>query len=705
MGVPRWVDATYDLAQPTLTDMALSGALLVYRYDVGGKVYDADDLGQAFRATNKYAGEPSGDAFVAKIETSVRSAVEGQLASSFPGAAITGVTATVDRATLLNTGGDPFDPPVRVAFSANVARTREQVGLGTFSDASIAAAFDAGARVMNDLTLKADEGYDATYVIRAPATPGGLAFSDASEGASVAADGQSFRVRLDNTQGGAPERAVSVALRDPSVAAPAAEDIRSSVDVRMGELRKGAKDVPILTSVTADVRAVKVSERFPGLLPSKVKLDVISADGLRALRATGALDDATLGKANEAMLSEISGKLGGVFGTNTQAVGGLSASDLAQAHAKPFRSDPPVGFAANATGAYAFAASSADDVDLALRIGGKASVPLNLFAQSGKETTFTIHPMPGAEFAKAEGGTLTANGLTATFVVPEGAASYPATLTIRGKDVPSFDAADADIGIKVDLTDLDVTIGKAMSGDFGNLVMDVTVTGKLGVIALPDEIKGGLPANLDLAYLSSDSIRLLKDRGLLSDANLTKVEQSLMTRVSTQLGQALGGEFPVEGGFDRASLAASLVSTPISGDVPITFTATARVTKPLAGGAVQPGAAIALYTQQLPLSLPRVEGMDTTYTIVLPRGLAVTGLDAGGAQSEQGKSPDGRDQFTVTPSEDRADVVVSMAVTPTFVLLKFWPLVLLAVLLLVLVIGTPIALVMAKRRRGKAKKE
>lgn len=694
----RFVYAELGLAQPSLTTLALTGDLYIYRYDVRSRVYDADDLGQAYSVANKYQGEPSGAAFVGEIEKAVRDGLTRILNGSFAGATISGVTATVERSTLGPASGNPFDPPVRVSVTASVARTRAAVGLGELTDAAVEAAFASGARTVGDFTLKADPGYRIVYAIRAPASPAGLKFE---AGAGVSADGGTVTVDVDNTAGAQPSANLAVRVYDPRVTPPTAEDIRSTIDVTMGAIEKGAAGIPVTIDVDAEVSALDLASRMSGVLPSKVSLPYLSADGLRALRAAGAIKDADLAKANDALLATVRADVARAFGQGATATGGLVQADLAAPAAKPYDGTPPVHFRARAQATKLTEGVDADDVDLALRIGGIASVDLQLFAANGRATTFTIHPPGIAEFSAAKAGSVSADRQTATFAVPAGAAAFPAQLSLRGRDVPSFTQEDASIDVKVDLQDLDVSLGKALGGDFGNLLVELTVTADLGVIELPDELRGSLPPNLELAYISSDAIRLLVDRGYVTDADLAKLESSLMKQVAEKLGGALGGTIPVEGGIDRATLAASLVATPVSGDKPIQFKASARVLKPLAGGDVQPQAAIALYTQELPLTLPKLEGLDTLYTVILPRGLAVTGLEGTGAQTQTGKAPDGRQQFTVRPTSENAQVTVAMSVTPTFVLAKFWPIVLLAVILLVLIIGTPIALVVRSRGRKK----
>lgn len=341
--------------------------------------------------------------------------------------------------------------------------------------------------------------------------------------------------------------------------------------------------------------------------------------------------------------------------------------------------------------------STPDDLDALLDAGASITTTINLPTQTGYEITYLLSAPPGTAFTATRGASLLGGQIVAA--IPYGSAPVPVALSMRGQNAPSYTASDASVDIVVDLKDLDVSIGQAVGGDFGNLLVELTVQADLGVIEVPDSLASGLPASVELDYLSSDAIRMLVERDLVTDADLAALEESLLKKVGDQLGGALGGDVTVTGGFDDASFAPGLIASPLSGDEPLVFHASASVVKPLAGGPIHSAAAISLYTTSLPLSLPKVQGLDTTYTVILPRGLAVTDLTATGGEYQASKAADGRDQFVVTPTDERADVTATMSVTPTFVMAKFWPVVLLAVLLLVLIVGTPVALVMRRKRK------
>lgn len=357
----------------------------------------------------------------------------------------------------------------------------------------------------------------------------------------------------------------------------------------------------------------------------------------------------------------------------------------------------------------AFGGLTTQQLEALFSSGAQVRSSLTLSAEPGYDAVYSIQA-PNVPvklvFSSPSQGTVSKDGRMWTFPIPNAEGATPKTasgdVVTSLPKLPNYTAQKADVGVLIDLKSLDVTLGQAVKGDFGTLNADVTVTGRINVIPVPESAKARMGSQVKLDYLSADGVRLLKASGLLTQDNLSAIESDLRTTVSQKLSSTLGQEVTVTGGLDEASLNPSVVGTVASDKNPITFTAHASFSKPL-GGSSSGGASIALYTVQQAFDFPKVQSLNTTYTVVLPSGLAVKDLQVAGGAGQTGKSADGRDQFTVTPSDGSAHASVAMAVTPSFVVAKFWPVLLVALVVLVLVIGTPIALVATRRRRNKGK--
>ncbi|MHB8605154.1 MAG: hypothetical protein ACYDCK_07825, partial [Thermoplasmatota archaeon] len=364
----------------------------------------------------------------------------------------------------------------------------------------------------------------------------------------------------------------------------------------------------------------------------------------------------------------------------------------------------PVLFVASANATYANA--QATDAQLAVDLG--ATFPMNLTVSSPPKeaTTYRIVLPSSVAVVAATSPTSYAANVATILVDNTGGAtkmSMPLSFTLGPASGASFSAAVASLNVTVDMNDLQVSLGGLAKGNFGTLVADIDVKGDLHVIALTPELKAKLPKGVSLDFVSSDGLRALLADGKVSDTDLASAESSLKAEMEKRLTAALGSPVTVTGGFTKASLADSLVSHPFSDAKPVVFEATAHVTKSLSKSAsTTPAtpAAIFLFQTQQTLSLPRLEGLDTLYHVILPRGIAVASATMSGGTVTTGTSG-GRDYFDASPTASSGPVTVAMAVTPTFVVLKFLWLVILLVVIIVLLIALPIVFaVRAKRRRA-----
>lgn len=704
----QWVEAEFTMTFASLTDISLTGSLKVREFTDGGDLYTAKDIRDSFAGSNRF-GKKVGDAFVTDLEATLKTQVQDVLADAFPRATTREVTTTtIDRASLSASGG-AYDPPVLVAIGATIVRPLSTLGLESYSAEAIDTVFAAGAAVTTDFTLSTQAGYVSTFTLVAPA---GRGFSDPSEG-TVTADASTLTIVRDNLQGTSSlATPASVKLLDPSATPPTAEDIATDVQLALGAL--GEPTLEVTTTIDVAIHAVDAAARFGDSFPSTVELSYLSADAVRELHRTGALSDEDLASASDAIKDLVSEKLTAAFGESASLDGAFVASSLTGAASAPFDTDPPLKYAATSTNTKAIDDEKAEHADVALRIGAALALDVQLFASETRESAFVITAPEGTVFAEGTTGDVAADGRSVRVVVPPATETAPEMqMKLRDPSAPVFVTeasqdgvlvgpnGDSSLSITLDIKDLDISIGKAIGGDLGNVLIDLAVQGNLGIVKIPDDVKPQLGSTVELDYLASDAIRLLLDEGVIEEQTILDLETDLLDRISEQLSGSLGGSFRVTGGFDRATLDPTLISTPISGDEPIVFRASLSIAKPLSGGeTVQRDAAIALYTAPAQtFDLPRVEGQDTSYKIILPAGLSVADLQVTGGSYETATEPDGRESFTVTPTDETAQASVSMAVTPSFVIAKFWPVLLLAVLVIFLLVGTPIAFVIMRRRK------
>ncbi|HEX2022125.1 MAG TPA: hypothetical protein VHH36_05390, partial [Candidatus Thermoplasmatota archaeon] len=636
----QWAEATFTVAQPTLGDMDLAGAIILHKYTIGGTDYSSSDAIATWHAS--LPTQAAKDQFVADIENAVWVAMNTTLSAAFGADAVV-ARPVVDPATMVPSGGDAFDPGISIAVTAAIDRDPSKMGFGDLSAESIAVAFAAGAVVSSDFTLSAEPGYDMTYVIEPPADLAPVEFRNpASPRNDATVDAGRLRVHLNNSAGTrAVTEKVTFEIVDETAEAsrPDAESIATAIRIQLGAPQAGVQSLPLNVSVTSQVAALDVAERFPEALPASVELPFLSADAVRALAKAGAITSADLDQAEADLKQTVKDNLASILPGATVR-GGFDRADLAKGASAPYKTAPPVLFQVSTSGPYALP-EGGENADLALRIGATLKFDMTLFRSEGGANEFTLVAPAGVHVVSAEGGQIAGDKASAVFRVPAGTGEAPtASVGIREAGARQYTKEDADkgatFGAVLDLQDVDVSIGKALGGDFGNLVGQVTVTAKMGVFEIPAEFKGSLPSNVELSYLTADGLRLLRQRDVVTQQMVDDLETSFRENVTAKLRDALGVPIEIQGGLAAGTLDPSKVGATPSGDDPVLLSASAGFVKPLSGAAPAPTAATALYSMPQTFKLPSVQGLATSYKVILPPGLAVTDVQVTDGASETG---------------------------------------------------------------------
>ncbi|HLF24517.1 MAG TPA: hypothetical protein VI565_11395, partial [Burkholderiales bacterium] len=323
-------------------------------------------------------------------------------------------------------------------------------------------------------------------------------------------------------------------------------------------------------------------------------------------------------------------------------------------------------------------------------------------AQAGWNVTYVATLPRGWTFTEARDGTLEDGGNRATWTISNWnglvARESSSSVTLRDGTLPANSAADARVTVTVDMKDVvGIAFPAVLSGDLGSLRMELTVDGDLRVLPIPSDLQAKMPAGVSLPFVSADAIRIALAAGVLTVQDVDAFEQSLLQSFKEGVSSAVGGTFSPRGGIDRSTLAQSLISIPADATPPIKFSATGSVQKDLSRRA----GAVTFYSFVQQFSLSAFQGLPTTYTIVFPRGLAVSSLQAPGAQVVL-SSTGGRDSASITPEGGSVRTTAILAITETFLIEKFWY-VLLAFVLVALLIVIGVVMLVRRRRGGRGK--
>lgn len=336
-----------------------------------------------------------------------------------------------------------------------------------------------------------------------------------------------------------------------------------------------------------------------------------------------------------------------------------------------------------------------------LEMGAEIAWRIPIVAPPGWDLTLAASVPEQWAVLRAEGGAV-AGASAAAFRVANGEdptdRRLEALIAVRQADAPTHQGPDASVAVHVDMRDVQgIAFPGVLSGNLGSLRMEIGVDARLRVVAVPDDVTAKLPSGVTLAYLNSDAFRIALREGILTAQDVDRFEQEFRSQFAERIVAIFGGEARPTGGLDRNTLAASFINVPADGSPPISFGAKASVSKDLSRRA---GSAAVFYTFAQTFDLAPFRDLPTTYTIVFPRGLAVTDVTAPGADPRV-TSENGRDVVTLTPQET-VRVTASIAITEAFLVEKFWYVLLAFVLVAVLILLGIVTL--ARRRRGGRRK-
>ena len=649
----RWrAEGEADLRFLSLSRLGLEGGLEAREMAVEGVGVTADGA----RATFAAAG-PGGGLFVATVESSARGSFGDALAAG--GARPEGLEVRVDAASLR---AEAAGQPLRILLRATLVPAQP---LPPQDEAKALAALAAGARLTLPLALQAPPGIAMAYVLHAP---DGLAFAEAPEGA-LRDGGRALALRLDNAEGEADlVREVRVTLRDPAARAPEAEDLRGHVRVALGETT--ADGLPVALEVDVALRALDLDARLPGALPEGIRLPLVDADGLRGLVAAGAVPERDLLAVQAALVEAVRRDLDAAL--PGAIVSGDILRDSLAADAPP---GSPVRLHLRAFAWQPVPAEEAALARLALDLGARLALDVPLPAVPLTGVTFALQPPPGLELLRQDADALG----------PEGGV---ARVVVRRPDAPRAEATDARVAVEVDVAGLEVEPSRLLSGGDPHVVLRVKATALLRAVEVPPELRATLDPRVDLTHLSADGLRLLRARGHLDDAALARVEREVLDAAREGLRGALGPDVQVEGGIVAQTLR--------QGPGPVVVEVRASARQPVHASPAT--ASLGLHTQTLTFTLPRLEGLDTHYVLVLPEGVEIGEVRAQGGDVERARVG-GRDALLLRPEEDAMTASAVATVTHAWALANHGPLLVAVLAGLALVAEVPLAWLLLRRGR------
>ncbi|MBU2564670.1 MAG: hypothetical protein KJ655_00165, partial [Candidatus Thermoplasmatota archaeon] len=261
--------------------------------------------------------------------------------------------------------------------------------------------------------------------------------------------------------------------------------------------------------------------------------------------------------------------------------------------------------------------------------------------------------------------------------------------TLESGIAPEYNESRALLNVLIDMHNIDI---------FGMMLnMDLGVNAEIYCIKLSDV---SMPKNLTMKYINSDCLRLLYDKDIIKQSDIDNITDKLKKALEENLTNALGGNVSISVYIDQDSLTGYNVNN-MRDDRPVKISAEAHISISLeqASSSKSSTQAMSLSFLTFPLEFPLsgMEGFNTTYKIILPKGINVIKATDTLGRLQHGTTKDGRTYLTVTLNENEEDDL-SITIDATGLVLNIMlPFIILSVIMTV----AGIVVWLMKRKEGK----
>lgn len=616
---------------------AFNASLTIHEYFDGSQRVPADVLRE--RVTS--AGQ---EAFRAELENYTARTFRDTVSGILPGDAFDPGRCVFENSSLVDLPGtDEYNPPVVMNSAGELAIGPVSLGLPATADLDklIPLLLSDGVRLRRNVLLDPSPG--ALVEVSVQSFPGTI-FEES--------DGPRLELTVDNSIGASGRsKNFTLTLRLPISIAP----VEEMVHVR------GTIDIPDLDNLTVRGTAefLRADPRGYWTPPASVlNLTTVSGRTLSELVSSGIIPAVQIYSFGiRPMQLELEEQLGSLFnvslsfGNSWDTAGNLSCT-----------------LAAFSSG-HALFALEPDIVRGMLNAGAeyRFSVPLDF----GWPTRLELVPPEGMVLKGLEpagpapsGRTLYTYTSNGTGIIQAALASaHPAPLSedIRIEVITDFDRPSPQLGRLIWTQDTDVPV-------------HIDARFMMGTAAVPSGIAAMIPANLSLQYVTSDLLRLLLDKGIIGEVEMSSILIELRPRMEAPMRAALGAAVRPTLRFVPVSLQGYDIDG-MDGSRPVVIEAWAKGTRVkhldlFKAVLASPG----LMKISQDFALGGVSGANVTYRMRFAPELVLVSVDGHGARVTRG-TDGGRDFFEVSfgRAGGHANVTAYLEPAPGFLLVSMGP--------------------------------
>ena len=680
--VPVWIEATYRITFINMTMMNISSTFAVHETCIDDINFTADDIRNA-------SGGQVDSKIIKDITLMINETFNNIISTTFKNDTVDkSEPVTVDESTITGvaSGGNKYQPPINFTKNATITFNVTSFGFEENPelrlDDVLRGTLKMGAVINKTFELKADAGYNNTFI---------LIFSDDFKPTSM-----TDKDSLDTTVTWTVDNLNANSLEKQPLFAEGKLTMESRNKTYIQQLEE------ILTSVTidminfdnmhingtVDIKNVSVKKYNISFPEEYIKnLSFVSSDGIRMALDNGLVEWEDIEREINNITKDAEQTLNSTFNTTIKL--NFTWYNLEGYTLSKMSSDRPINatfIALNETNSTKiepniFGDFDAETVTGVLNAGAKYN-----FTVSASEENYTIKMIlpenmnltlkSKAEYEKEE------EGRNAYFFDSKIGLSC-----ILFSDIaPEYNESMALLNILIDMHDVNI-FNMALN-------VDLNADAQIYRIELSDV---GMPENLTIKYINSDCLRLLYYKGIIKSSDIDNITDEIKKSLEENLTNALGGNVSISVYIDYDSLKHYNVNN-MSDVRPVNISAEAHINIPLqqkssnksstllmrTGNSVSCEQEMTLSFLTFPLEFPLsgMEGFNTTYKIILPKGINVIQYSDTLNRLESG-TENGRTYLTVTLNETEEDTV-SITIDATGLILNIiLPFIILSVIMTV----------------------
>jgi len=634
--VDRWIEVTYKIDFINMTTMNISATFAVHEIIN----LSADDI----RTTS---GEQPDSEIIKNITVMINETFNDIINTTFRNDTIDKsepVSVVVSTITGVAPDGDKYQPPIN--FTKNAIITFNVTSFGFEEnpklelDDVLRGVLKMGAVINKTFDLKADAGYKNTFI---------LIFLDDFKPTSMTDEDSldtTVTWTVDNLKAAGLSDSISISksftIESRSPNPTWEESVLTSVTIDMINFDN------LRINGTVDIKSANVKKYNLSFPEEYIKnLSFVSSDGIRMALDNGLAEQKDIEREVNNITKDVEKTLSGTF--NTTITLNFTWYNLKGYNISEMGSDPPINatfIAFNETNSTKikpdlFGDFDAETITGVLNAGAKYSFKISAGEQN--YTTKMILPknMIFSGYPENVESSIVENRNAYSWCSSENL-----SCTLESSVAPEYNESRALLNVLVDMHDVNIF----------SMLLGVDLTADAQIYRI--ELSGvDMPENITMKYINSDCLRLLYAKDIIKQSDIDNMTNEIKKSLEENLTNSLGGNVSISVSIDPDSLAGYDINN-MGDDRPVKISAEAhiRISLEQASSGKQ-AMTISYLTRSLEFSLSGMEGFNTTYKIILPKGIDVIKAEDTLGRLQHGTTGDGRTYLTVTLNENEEDTV------------------------------------------------